>query len=200
MRDQTHYELHNERNRGAVRTILTVCVGLYLYWILRQGTGPRLLTITSFSVLVGFATVWNVAYWLYLLHVRNKQGRLHPALKYTATFGDCALVTVLLMLTDSTESRLFLLYIIVVISAGMRYGMRPAIFAAMSFNIMYGLLVFYDASEGRKVDQQTEIARVLSVWLLALYVGYLARRIEFLQNRVTQYRELVKRLTERSAP
>ena len=199
MRDQSHYELLNERNRGAVRTVLTVCVSGYLYWILRQGTGPKILTPITFGILIASALVWNVAYWLYLLHVRSKQGRLHPSLKYSATLGDCALVTVLLMLTGSTESRLFLLYIIVVISAGMRYGMRPAIFSAIAFNLMYGLLVFYDGSEGKKVDHQTEIARVLGVWLLALYVGYLARRIEFLQNRVEQYRELVKRLTERSA-
>ena len=199
MRDPSHYELTNERNRGAIRSVLTLGVSLYLYWILIQGSGPRILTLTTFSILIGVALAWNVAYWLYLLHVRNKHGRLHPMLKYSATLGDCALVTVLLMLTGSTESRLFLLYIIVVISAGMRYGMRPAIFAAISFNLMYGALVFYDAGEGRKVDPQSEIARVLGVWVLALYVGYLARRIEFLQNRVEQYRELVRKLTERSA-
>ncbi len=198
MQDLSHYELHNERNRGAVRTVLTVAISAYLYWLLRAGTGPKILTPVSLGLLIGIALVWNVVYWLYLLHVRSKGGRLHPLLKYSATLGDTALVTVLLLLTGGPESRLFLLYIIVVISAGMRYGMRPAIFSAVCFNVMYGALVYYALSEGRTLDTQAEVTRVLGVWLLAVYIGYLARRIEFLQNRVAQYRELVRKLTERS--
>lgn len=197
MQDRSHYELQNERNRGAVRTVLTIAIAAYLYWLLRAGTGPTILTEFTLSSLVGAAAIWNLGYWVYLLHVRGKQGKLHPSLKYSATLIDCLLVTTLLLFTGGTTSRLFLLYIIVVISAGMRYGMRPAIFTAFVFNITYGALVLYEAGLGRVIDGQTEVARVLGVWILALYIGYLSRRIEFLQNRVEQYRALVRQLTER---
>ncbi|MES0489716.1 MAG: hypothetical protein ABUK01_06985 [Leptospirales bacterium] len=197
-----------------VRWALFIFITSYLSYTLQNAPETMTGVKDTFNglfiyTLAGTVFILNFLYTVYLWKARNSSRTLHSLLKYITMLFDCMLVTMLLLLTGGDKSMFFLLYVIVIISNGTRYGMRLAVAGIILFNICYVAMLFYQYYPNLDVaDVRGESLKVIGVWVVGLYIGYLARRFEILHSDLDQYKNMVAKYlkegksiedTERSA-
>ena len=201
-KDISNWELRNEINKVNVRWTILILTLPYLYtqFFIRHSIFSDFVNDSDFIyvTLVASVTVFfNFIYNVILFRIRKKGLFLHASMKYISMISDLAIVTLLLPPTGGSNSMFFLLYIIVLLSNGMRYGMRLAVVGILVFNCMYLfmlLLQFYPDTEIS--DLSSEVLKVIGVWITGLYIGYLARRFQFLHDEVDKYKNLLKKHLE----
>ncbi len=197
---RSEYELKNEKNKAVVRWFLILVIGGYLSFLLGTERHREVAAVDLFNWfyiggVTGAFAILNLLIAAYLRKVARAGAILPPALKYATTFVDFLAVSLVVLPTGGSESMLFVIYFIVIVSNGLRYGMRLALFGVFAFNILYVLVLIYQYFPGMIVPHmQREFMKVFGFWLVGLYVGYLARRFELLQGEVEKYRLLVEKL------
>ena len=202
--ERAAWELKNETNKINVRWFLMLVITSYLGYVLESGQAQkigntRILTWYFILAILAGMSVLNLIFFLYTLRVRMKGTEVSRVLKYITMTTDLVAVSLLVTATQGSQSNFFVVYFIVMVSNGLRYGMRMSLFGVLVFNMCYvGVLVF--EFQGRLDDvpgRQTEVLKVAGVWLVGLYVGYLARRFEMLRGEVEKYQRLVEELMAR---
>lgn len=203
------YERRNEKNKAAVRWFLVLLIGGYLAYLLSSGqtegidssgNAAGLFNWVYIGAVTGFFAGLNLLFSLYLYFTSGEKRTLHPGFKYLTTFFDFLAVSFVVLPTGGSESMLFVIYFVVIVSNGLRYGMRLALFGVLCFNLLYVLLLaFQYYPELTLPNMQREVLKVFGFWLVGLYIGYLARRYELLQGEVEKYRLLVEKLMARRA-
>lgn len=197
------YELKNERNKASVRWFLILVIGGYLSYLLQTGQSlsigsGALFNWTYIGVVTGTFVVLNFFISLYLRRSAIRRGWIPPAFKYFTTFIDFLAVSLVVLPTGGSESMLFVVYFVVIVSNGLRYGMRLALYGVLCFNLLYALVLGFQYYPELVVpNMQREFLKVFGFWLVGLYIGYLARRFELLQGEVEKYRRLVEKLMNR---
>ncbi|MDH5655697.1 MAG: hypothetical protein OEZ34_07310 [Spirochaetia bacterium] len=192
-------------NKVNVRWAVFLFTILYLYSLYFTGSRGfaelfedfnfRFISLTAATVIV-----CNFIYNLILIRLKNKDQYIHPSMKYASMIFDLFIVTLLLIPTGGRESMFFLLYIVVMLSNGMRYGMRLAVIGILIFNIFYVLFLLYQFYPSLEIKgMNSEILKVIGVWVVGLYIGYLSRRFQILQNDVDKYRNLLKKHLENAS-
>lgn len=192
------WELKNELNKSNVRWFLIVLVSAYLIYRLRIGEWPP-GTVSGhifISLLASGFSVLNLFLVLLLLRIRKRDGTLHPAVKYLSMGADLLVISLIIPVTGGTDSMFYLIYFIVIISNGMRYGIRSAIAALLLANFFYVItLALFRYPELRLPDMSREALKIAGVWLVGLYIGYLSRRFEILQGELEKVRSLLNNMS-----
>jgi hypothetical protein len=198
-KDISEWDLRNEINKVNVRWAILIITLPYLYWQYFQRSfhivdsihDSKFLYIT---VLAFLTTFLNIIYNIFLVYKRKKKRLLHPSMKYISMIFDLSIVTFLLPPTGGNESMFFLLYIVVLLSNGMRYGMRLAVVGILVFNTFYLVMLFFQYYPETQISElNREILKVMGVWIVGLYIGYLARRFQMLHGEVDKYKNLLKK-------
>ncbi len=191
------WDLENELNKVNVRWFMIVIISGYLFYLL--GTGSNIFGDVkgtfSYSYIATLALIsggCNMIYHLILYRIKKLERSIHPAWKYISMAADFLLVTCILLPTGGDESMFFLVYFVVIVSNGIRYGMRLAVAGVLLFNLLYFAALFYQYYPERSLPAfQTQFLKVIGVWLVGLYIGYLSQRFEALQHEISVYRKLL---------
>lgn len=195
------WDLSNEINKVNVRWFLIVAISVYLFYLLQGGqTGVAVFNdvkgtynLSFIAALFVCTSSLNLLYHLYLRRRKKLESNISPVWKYITMGGDFVLVTLILLPTGGDESMFFFVYFIVIVSNGIRYGMRLAIAGVLIFNISYfGALMYQYYPETSLPGFQKEFLKVLGVWAVGLYIGYLSQRFEALHTELTVYQKMLK--------
>ena len=198
------WEARNERNKVNVRWVLVVVVTLYLSYLLRSGSAGAFAHSGYFNwyyigSLAGTVSIVNLIVALYLFQVDKGKLAMNPLVKYVTMSLDFVAVSLVLIPTGGDESNFFVVYLIIIVSNAMRYGMKLALIGAFVFNVCYVLVLVYQYwPEESLQGLHREILKIGGVWMVAIYIGYLSRRFEKLQGEVESYEKLVARLSAKS--
>lgn len=199
---RSEYELKNEKNKASVRWFLILVIAGYLSYLLYTGQSREIGTggLFTWNYIGGVSAFFGILNFLITLYLRRAalgSRVIHPAFKYFTTFVDFLAVSLVVLPTGGSESMLFVVYFVVIVSNGLRYGMRLALYGVLCFNALYVLVLGYQYYPDMVVENmQREFMKVFGFWLVGLYIGYLARRFELLQGEVEKYRRLVRKLME----
>ena len=127
-----------------------------------------------------------------MVHRARKSEKFHPIVKYCTMVIDLLTVAFVLIPTGGSESMFFVINYVVIVSNGLRYGMRVALVGTIAFNIFYvGVLAFQYYPDKDIANAQNEILKVAGFWLVGIYTGYLSRRFQILQGEVEKYQRLL---------
>jgi hypothetical protein len=201
--ERAQWELKNETNKVYVRWLFVVLVFGYFAYVLKKGALPAAavsayLNWSYIGSLVLVYSVFNIFISLYLVKIGRDEGALHPGVKYLTMVLDLVVASLVILPTGGEKSMFFLLYIVIIISNTMRYGIRIGIVALVALNFLYvGVLMFLHYPKLVLPDLQTEILKIAGLWIVGIYIGYLSRRFEIMQGEVEKYREIVSDLMER---
>ena len=121
------WDLRNELSKVNVRWALLLLVAGYFLSLYLSDEKQSRFPVLYISVLFTVTFVFNLIYNYYLYALRKKERLLHPSLKYLTMVYDLVVVTLLLYPTGGSDSMFFILYFVVLLSNGMRYGMRLAV-------------------------------------------------------------------------
>ncbi len=195
------WDLHNETSKAGVRWFLVAGIGIYLGWILSSQGGDSgvrsTLNLLYVGSLLSVTISLNLILHLFLLKRSRGHHGIGSWIKYVTMIYDLCMVTFLLLPTGGKDSMFFFVYFIIILSNGIRYGMRLSVIALSVFNLLYVLaLVFQFYPDLVIPDFQREALKVIGVWFVGIYTGYLSRRFEVLQNEVEHYRKLIKSMTQ----
>lgn len=195
--DRSQWELKNERNKVYVRWLFVLLVFGYFAYVLKSGTisaagGNAYLNWTYIGSLVLLYSAANVLITLYLVKAGREEKTIAPVVKYLTTIVDLAVASLVILPTGGEKSIFFLLYIVILISNTMRYGIRSAIVALVALNFMYvGVLAYLHYPSLVLPGLQTEMLKIAGLWIAGLYMGYLSRRFEIVQGEVEKYQRIV---------
>ena len=201
--ERRQWEVKNERNKTHVRWVLVLAIAAYLSYLIRSGrageiASTELLSWTFIAATTGAMSLLNLVFSIIISRAAGKGRGVSPLLKYATMAVDFLGVTAVLLVTGGNESYFFMVYLIVIISNGMRYGMKMAIAGALLFNALYVLALVYQFWPEMQIEGlQRELLKISALWMVSLYVGYLARRFERLQGEVERYQKLTAALMER---
>ena len=201
--EKAAWELKNEANKINVRWFLIVIIFAYLAYLLKTGQAREIGNIKIFNwyyitaVAVGLS-LFNLLCMIYLIMANRGKLTVSPVMKYTTMIVDFIVISLVLIPTGGNESMFFVVYFIVIVSNGLRYGMRLSIAGVLIFNICYvSILIFQFYPNLAVKGLQQEILKVAGFWLIGLYVGFLSRKFEFLQGEVEKYQRLIQQLMAR---
>lgn len=193
------WDLRNELSKVNVRWALLLLVVMYFFSLFASSAHVAWQNNQPFDIfyiilLSTLTFLFNLIYNFYLYGVRKNNGMLHPVLKYLTMAADLIIITLLLFTTGGSDSMFFILYIVVLLSNGMRYGMRLAVTGVLSFNFIYFLMLFFQFYPKMEIPNfQREMLKVTGIWIVGLYIGFLARRFEILHEEVDKYKILLKK-------
>ena len=195
----TNWDLDNEIGKVSVRWLLIILVAIYLGYLLKNNIHSNDVagTLNAFYVwgLIIFYVLLNSSFHIYLLTKRKSENGISTLVKYFSMVFDLLMVTALLFPTGGRESMFFLLYFVVILSYGIRYGMRLSLTGLIVFNCLYVFLLFYQFYPHLYVpDLQKEVLKVTGVWFVGIYTGYLSARFEMLQKEVEKYKLIIARM------
>jgi len=155
---------------------------------------PRFIAVVFIALL---ATAVNLLLHLYFAVIvpRSPDRGIAPFWKYLTMGFDFIIVSMLLVPTGGDNSMFFLLYLVIILSNGMRYGMRLVLSGLLMFNLFYFCVLLVQYYPGFHVsDLSSETVKIAGVWGIGLYVGYLSNRFEQLHRELEQYKKLLEKL------
>jgi len=151
--------------RAAIGMFVTVYIGI--------GTATDIfsLSLGNYSVLLGSFMLYSM---LVLIHIIRYPG-LIPR-RYLVTFIDIVFVTVASLFVGKSDSPLYLLYILIFISQGGRFG-RPYLFVAAGTSVIsYSIVCFVDENFA---DHSLEsIFKAIALIVLPIYLDAMLRTIQ----------------------
>ena len=201
--EQSHWELTNEKNKVYVRWLFIVLVFGYFVYLLKSGTSGedayfRYLSWGYIGSLVAFYCIVNISITLFLMMVEKGKWSMHPAVKYLTMTVDLFVVSMVILPTGGEQSMFFLLYLVIIVSNTMRYGIKMGIVSLITLNLLYvGVLVFLHFPELVLPDMQAEILKIAGLWSVGIYLGYLSKRYEIMQGEVEKYQKIVMDLVKK---
>jgi hypothetical protein len=196
-RDRALWEIRNEKNKANVRWVLVGAVTIYLSCLLWRGEAPARSGREFFNAAYIFgvltaATAFNLALTLYLVKAMARE-IISPAVKYASMTGDFLLVALVLVPTGGSESLLYPLNYVIIVSNALRYGMAMALAGTLIMNLFYlGVLAAQYWPQTQIPDFHQEMLKVAAFWLVGIYTGYLSRRYEILRGEVERYEKLLR--------
>jgi hypothetical protein len=201
--EKSQWELRNEKNKANVRWLFILAVTGYFTYVLKNGPLPAEGSAAYFNwlyigALVSAYSLANAGIHLYLARNDRAGKSLPPGVKYLTMLLDLVVVSLVIVPTGGEKSMFFLLYIVVIISNSMRYGIQAGIVCLVALNFLYvGVLVFLHYPSLELPGLQTEILKIAGLWTVGIYVGYLSKRFETMQGEVEKYRRIIMDLTGR---
>lgn len=208
-RKTSGWDLNNELSKVGVRWLLVGAVGVYLFYRLRLIPANATVNVgvagtLNYVYIGGFLALTalvNLGSHVFLVVRKRTTHTISRKFKYVSMAFDLIMVTALLPPTGGRQSMFFLVYLIVIVSNGMRYGMRLSLIALILFNILYVGVLFLETYPSLVLqDFSTEGLKILGVWFVGIYIGYLARRFEHLQNEVDHYRKMIREMSGGKRP
>ena len=203
--DRYHWEVKNEKNKIYVRWLFIVLVFSYFIYFLNRGSwaGDEHFAYLSWTYIVSLVLCYSIANLLvtfFMKMVEKEKWRMHPSVKYLTMTIDLVAVSMVILPTGGEKSIFFLLYLVVVVSNTMRYGIKVGLVSLISLNFLYvGVLIFLHYPELVLPDLQTEILKIAGLWAVGIYIGYLARRFAIIEGEVDKYRQIVRDLLSQQA-
>ncbi|WCL50894.1 hypothetical protein [Leptospira sp. GIMC2001] len=197
------WEIRNEKNKSSVRWLLFFIIVPYLSYLL----------ITGRSIEIGRENIFN---WYYIISVAlfvaivnisvtillmrgSKKSSLSPALKYFTMIADFFAVALVMIPTGGSDSMFFVINYVVIVSNGLRYGLRIAILGTIVMNIFYiGVICLEHYPDFAITGVQNEFLKLGGFWLVGIYTGYLSLRFETLRGEVEHYQNLLAQALEKN--
>ncbi|MCC5816650.1 MAG: hypothetical protein JJT78_18010 [Leptospira sp.] len=194
--ERINWEIKNEKNKVGVRWLLFFIIVPYLSFLLATGRATEIGTANIFNwyyiiavaVFVAFANLWVT--WIILK--ASKTSRLNPSVKYLTMIADFLAVALVMIPTGGSDSMFFVINFVVIVSNGLRYGLRVAILGTIVMNIFYiGIIGFQTYPNQELQNVQKELLKLGGFWLVGIYTGYLSLRFEILRGEVDHYQKLL---------
>jgi hypothetical protein len=195
--EKSHWEQTNEKNKVYVRWLFIVLVFAYFVYLMKNGVSGeegyfRYLNWGYIGALVIFHSIVNISITFFLMMVERGKWPMHPAVKYLSMTVDLLVVSLVLLPSGGEKSMFFLLYLVIVVSNTMRYGIKVGIVSLITLNIFYvGVLVILHYPVLVLPDMQSEILKIAGLWAVGIYLGYLSKRFEIMQGEVEKYQKIV---------
>jgi hypothetical protein len=194
------WELKNEVNKTHTRWLfITLVFGYFTYAFSQPRTNfPEYLPFFNWFYIIclvlGYSAS-NLIAAFYLYQVKNDKIKMHPFVKYLTMMLDMAAVSLVVLPTGGEKSIFFLLYLIVIVSNSMRFGLKVTVASLFALNIFYALaLAYIHYPHFVLPGLDREILKISGLWVVGLYIGYLSRRFEIMQGEVEKYQQLVQEL------
>jgi len=203
-RNRAIWEIRNEKNKASVRWVLVFAIGGYLTYLLETGKAAAVGSAPIFNGvyitgMLAFAVAFNalVAYQVHRAAARETIGRW---VKYATMGVDFLLVALVLIPTGGSQSLLYPLNYVIIVSNALRYGMSVAIAGTVIMNIFYlAVLAFQYYPQTDIPGFHQEVLKIAGFWLVGVYTGYLSRRYEVLRGEVEHYQELLAGALKKNA-
>lgn len=198
------WEIRNEKNKASVRWVLVFGIGGYLSYLLYSGKAAAIGSAPIFSStyilsVLAFAIFFNgLVAWL--AHRATAVGRIGRWVKYVTMAVDFLLVALVLIPTGGSQSLLYPLNYVIIVSNALRYGMSVAIAGTVIMNIFYLAVLalqYYPQTDIPGFHQ--EVLKIAGFWLVGVYTGYLSRRYEILRGEVERYQDLLAGALKKNA-
>jgi len=154
---------------GFVRVAIGIFMSLYL------GTGIMLgyfsISIYGFAVLLSSFIVYSIAVFIWVLKEPGNIPR-----RYIVIFMDILFTTISSMVVGMSDSPFYLIYILIFISQGGRFG-RPYLFAAALISLIsYTFLCFIDPNFSNHTLESS--FKVIALIVLPIYLDAMLRAIQ----------------------
>ncbi|MCX7632045.1 MAG: hypothetical protein N2Z22_01790 [Turneriella sp.] len=202
--ERTLWEIRNEKNKAGVRWLIITAVAGYLLTLWANGEAPAKNTAHLFNTnyifsTLGFALCANTTITWLVLRATKKE-KISGIFKYLTMAVDFLMVTLVLLPTGGSESMLYPLYYVVIVSNALRYGMKVALVGIVTMNAFYVAMLgvqYYPQVE--IPGYQQEALKIAGFWVVGIYTGYLARRFEILRGEVERYQKLLAQALQKNA-
>lgn len=199
--EKTLWEIRNEKNKASVRWLLIGLICGWLSYLLYSGKsvqiGPQDLFNWYYVGILSISVICINLLVTLLVHSARKSEKFHPIVKYATMITDLLTVAFVLIPTGGSESMFFVINYVIIVSNGLRYGMRVAIVGTIAFNVFYvGVLGYQYYPSEDIANAQNEILKVAGFWLVGIYTGYLSRRFQILQGEVEKYQKLLANMMQ----
>jgi len=195
------WEIRNEKNKAGVRWLILFILVPYLSYLLLTGRSIEIGQEHIFNwyyigTLALFVTLVNTIVML-ILRRALVQNSIHPSIKYLTMFSDFLAVALVMLPTGGSDSMFFVLNFVVIVSNGLRYGIRISLAGTLVMNLFYiGVIAYQYYPDQQIVGIQKEILKLGGFWLVGIYTGYLALRFETLRGEVEHYQKLLAKALE----
>ncbi len=200
-KEKSAWEIRNEKNKAGVRWLLFFIIVPYLSFLLITGRSGEIgheyifnwYYIISLAV---FVAVVNLIVTLLLMRAK-KNSYLHPSVKYYTMIADFFAVAMVMVPTGGSDSMFFVINYIVIVSNGLRYGLRISILGTIVMNLFYICIIAFQYFPDQEiVGVQKEFLKLGGFWLVGIYTGYLSLRFEVLRGEVEHYQKLLAQALE----
>jgi|JI8StandDraft_1071087.scaffolds.fasta_scaffold49285_2 hypothetical protein len=200
-KEKSAWEIRNEKNKAGVRWLLFFIIVPYLSFLLITGRSAEIgheyifnwYYIISLAV---FVAVVNLIVTLLLMRAK-KNSYLHPSVKYYTMIADFFAVAMVMVPTGGSDSMFFVINYIVIVSNGLRYGLRISILGTIVMNLFYICIIAFQYFPDQEiVGVQKEFLKLGGFWLVGIYTGYLSLRFEVLRGEVEHYQKLLAQALE----
>jgi len=146
-------------------------------------------TLSIISVLL------NLIYHIFIMLCIKYDRKISFGWKYATMIFDFTIVSFVLLPTGGDKSIFFLIYFVIILSNGLRYGMRLVLSGLLTFNLCYlGVLFYQYYPDFLIADISTESIKITGFWIIGLYIGYLSRRFEHLHEEVEHYKSILSKI------
>ncbi|NCS95023.1 MAG: hypothetical protein GW761_14615 [Leptospira sp.] len=195
------WEIRNEKNKAGVRWLILFILVPYLGYLLLTGRSIEIGQEHIFNwyyigSLACFVGIVNSTVMLILRQALVKNF-IHPSIKYLTMISDFLAVALVMIPTGGSESMFFVLNFVVLVSNGLRYGIRVSLAGTLVMNLFYIALISYQYYPEMQIPGiQKEILKLGGFWLVGIYTGYLALRFETLRGEVEHYQKLLAEALE----
>lgn len=153
--------------------LVRLSIGIFMSIYLGGGTAIDYFDITThdFFILLSTFMVYSV---FVLLYIMRRPGNIPR--RYIVTFIDIVYVTISSLMVGKSDSPFYLLYIIIFISQGGRFG-RPYLFASAAFSTLsFGLVCFLDPDFSSHAMEST--FKLIALIVLPLYLDSMLKTIQ----------------------
>jgi len=200
---RSEWDLQNEISKVSVRWFLILTVSVYFLYLIKNNLFHDAVSGTLNPAYIGVLILVNIfsnaVYHVFLVRRRAGDRGISVAYKYITMIFDLLVITLLLPPTGGKDSMFFLLYLVVILSNGIRYGMRLSLVGLLAFNFFYvGVLFFQFYPELEVPSLQKEVLKIIGVWFVGIYTGYLSRRFEILRNEVESYKQIIRQMENKT--
>lgn len=153
--------------------LIRLSIGVFMSIYLGGGTAIGYFDITTYDFFILLSTfmVYSVFVLLYIL---RRPGYIPR--RYIVTFIDIVYVTISSLMVGKSDSPFYLLYIIIFISQGGRFG-RPYLFASAAFSTLsFALVCFLDPDFSMHAMEST--FKLIALIVLPLYLDSMLKTIQ----------------------
>jgi hypothetical protein len=194
--ERVNWEIKNEKNKVGVRWLLFFIIVPYLSFLLATDRATEIGTahifnwyyIISVALFVALSNIWVT----WIIHRAVRTSELNPSVKYLTMVADFLAVALVMIPTGGSDSMFFVINFVVIVSNGLRYGLRIAILGTIVMNVFYiGIIGFQTYPDRELANVQKELLKLGGFWLVGIYTGYLSLRFEILRGEVDHYQKLL---------
>lgn len=178
---------HNEWNKALSRWFFLVATILILFWLKSRDelAGPLWGILAFVAGAVSTAALIHALLW---------RGFCPIWFKFVTIVADQVFVSVLVLISGGNVSMFFPAYYIVLFSNASRYGMGMSLFAALTFNVAYVVMLLEQHHPVAPTHIASEGVRILFFWAAAVYIGVVSSRFHRLARVIESHEETIRAL------